>query len=423
MLMTIYKGLTGISAPLLEIYLRGRMARGKEDPARQGERRGKASLARPAGKLVWLHAASVGESLSLLAVIRRLRADHPDARALVTTGTVTSAKLMAERLPEGAFHQYMPVDHPAWVKNFLDHWRPGLVVWSESELWPNMLAGVKKRGIPAVLLNARMSEKSFRRWQCAPGMARALLGAFSLCLAQNDAEAARLKELGAADVRLSGNLKYAAAPLPCDEAKLESLKHAVEKRPHLLWASTHPGEEEIALRLHARLKAAFPELLSIIVPRHPARGPAVAEMAKTAGFAAGLRSAGQSPRREDDVYIADTLGELGLFYRLSPLCIMGGSFVGIGGHNPIEPAQLGCLVFYGPFMFNFVSICHDFESRNAAVPVRGEEALEKEVARALREPAHFAPVAAAAKAWTAQQAHVVDEIAAALAPFVKEAAA
>lgn len=423
MLTTLYKQLMKSTTPLLEAYLQRRTRRGKEDPARAGERRGIASRPRGDAPLVWFHAASVGESLSLLALITRLRVDHPALQVMVTTGTVTSAKLMAERLPPGAFHQYMPVDHPVWTERFLNHWRPNLVIWSESEFWPNMLAGIRARNIPAVLLNARMSENSFRRWQLARGLIGGVLKTFSLCLGQNEAEAARLKALGAKDARVAGNLKYAAKPLPSNPAELEKLQGLIGTRPHLLWASTHLGEEDLAMRLHAALKKAVPSLLTIIVPRHPIRGAEVAVLAQKHGVSAARRSTGGLPDAAQEIYIADTLGELGLFYRLSPLCIMGGSFVPVGGHNPIEPGQLGCCIFYGPHMFNFVTICHDFESRGAARRVAGGAALEEELMAALKDPARCAPLASAAKEWTEKQSHVVDETLALLSPYLAEAAA
>jgi len=423
MLMTLYQGLTKRSAPLLEAYQQRRLRRGKEDPARTAERRGRSSKPRENKPLVWFHAASVGESQALLALIRRLLADYPVIQVMVTTGTVTSAKLMADRLPSGAFHQYMPVDHPDWVESFLNHWHPDFIVWSESEFWPNMLTGIRRRGIPAILLNARMSEKSFRCWQMAGGVIKDMLGTFRLCLGQNQAEVDRLLKLGAAAARISGNLKYAAAPLPYDAANLDILKNAIGTRPYLLWASTHPGEEEIACHVHSALRKTQPALLTIIVPRHPQRGSSIAALAGKANLKAGLRSQGCVPRTEDDIYIADTLGELGLFYRLCRLCIMGGSFVPIGGHNPIEPGQFGCQIFYGPHMFNFVSICNDFESRGAARRVTGADMLVQDLALALQDPQHFSALGTAAQAWTQQQSHIVDEISVTLAPFMKELAA
>ena len=272
MLLGAYNILMRVSTPFLQRYLQKRARAGKEDPARSAERRGVADTARPAGKLVWFHAASVGESLSLLSLIAQTRKSYPAVHVLVTTGTVTSAKLMAERLPQGAIHQYVPVDHPVWVARFLDHWQPDLALWAESELWPNLLRSVQARNIPAVLLNARMSKASFRTWSRVKGTAARLLSTFDLCLAQNTAEADRLRKLGAKHVKVSANLKYAAAPLPFDADALADMRAQIATRPVILWASTHAGEEAMAMRVHQALSPQAADLLTIVVPRHPVRG-------------------------------------------------------------------------------------------------------------------------------------------------------
>ena len=418
MLLNLYRAMMRASTPLLEAYLHKREARGKEDPARAPERRGRAARPRGANPLAWFHAASVGESLALLSLINRVLRDYPGASVMVTTGTVTSAKLMADRLPSGAFHQYMPVDHPAWVAQFLDHWRPSFVVWSESEFWPNMLTEISRRGIPAVLLNARMSETSFRRWQWARGAARQILSAFSLCFAQNDAEAARLLALGARQVRVSANLKYGAPELPVDDARLDALRKAAGDRPRLLFASTHPGEEEIAASVHAALKQKFPRLLTVIAPRHPVRGAEILDLVTRAGLRASLRSSGALPDEASDVYIADTLGELGLFYRLCKTAVVGGSFADIGGHNPIEPGQLGCVIVYGTVMYNFLTISDDFLKANAAIQVADAVALREKLGSVLENPQAFAAFGDNARRMTAEKSHVVDDLAAALKPFL-----
>lgn len=418
MLLKIYQAMMRASTPLLEAYLQKRAARGKEDRARAPERRGQASRPRGQGPLVWFHAASVGESLSLLALVARVRRDYPGCAVMVTTGTVTSAKLMADRLPEGAFHQYMPVDHPAWVAHFLDHWRPSFVIWSESEFWPNMLAEIARRRIPAVLLNARMSEGSFRRWRWAKGAAREILSAFALCFAQNEAEAARLRKLGAKAVKVSANLKYGAPPLPFDADKLGLLRTAAGARPLVLFASTHPGEEDIAAHVHVALKKKFHDLLTIVAPRHPARGPEIAAGFKSRSLAVSVRSDGELPAASTDIYLADTMGELGIFYRLCRYVVVGGSFADIGGHNPIEPGQLGCVIFFGPRMYNFVTITRDFLEASAALQVPDAEALADRLSRALESPATVEALGVNAQALTAQKEHVVDELSAALAPLL-----
>jgi len=422
MLFGAYNILMRVSTPFLQRYLQKRARAGKEDTVRGGERRGIAGLPRPAGRLVWFHAASVGESLSLLSLIGQTRKTYPDMHVLVTTGTVTSARLMAERLPAGALHQYVPVDHPGWVARFLDYWQPDLALWAESEFWPNLLLSVQRRGIPAALLNARMSKESFRTWSRVKGAAAKLLATFDLCLAQNTAEADRLKNLGARHVKVSANLKYAAAPLPYDAAALDGLQARIGGRPVILWASTHAGEEAMALRVHQALGVQTPDLLTVIVPRHPARGTEIAAEMTAAGLAVARRSADEALTPQTQVYLADTLGELGLFYRACKHVVMGGSFADIGGHNPIEPAQYGDVIFFGPMTYNFLTIMEDFRQARAVVEISDEADLTAVLRAALSAPEIYAAMGTAAAAMTAEKASVVDAVMAELTPFLDAAA-
>lgn len=418
MLLRAYNILMRVSTPVLRAYLKKRAAAGKEDVQRGAERRGQAAMPRPAGRLVWFHAASVGESLSLLSLVEHTLKANPALHVLVTTGTVTSAKLMATRLPEGAFHQYVPVDHPRWVEEFLDHWRPDVALWAESEFWPNLLMAVQKRRIPAVLLNARMSRESFRTWSFARGMIGSLLATFDLCLAQNTAEAERLRLLGAKNVRVSANLKYAAAPLPFDTAALTALEEMAQHRPRVLWASTHEGEETLAAQQHQALMAQHQNLLTVIVPRHPARGAAIAADLKKSGLVIAQRSTGEAMTDQTQIYIADTLGELGLFYRFCKNVVMGGSFEDIGGHNPIEPAQAGCVIFFGPMRYNFLSIMEDFHAAEAVVDVENEAGLQTALGSILQNPESFEKTGLAAARLTAEKSNVVETVMADIAPYL-----
>ncbi len=353
----LYRLVTDLAEPALKLYLRRRARRGKEDPARLDERLGRASAPRPPGRLAWLHAASVGEALSILPLVDRLRRDHPDTALLVTTGTLTSGRLLEVRLPRGVIHQYVPLDRRAWVRRFLDHWRPDAAIWVESELWPNLIAGTAARGVPMALVNGRMSESSFKRWRLMKGQVAPLLAAFAVVLGQDETQASRFRGLGAAGARYVGNLKYAAPPLPVDERALAELRDITAARPLWLAASTHPGEEAVIADVHRRLKPRFPRLLTIVVPRHPQRGVEVATMLDRRGLRVARRSAGEKLLGEVDIYVADGIGELGLFYRLAPVAFVGGSLVPIGGHNPLEPAQLSSAILMGPHIFNFELIC------------------------------------------------------------------
>ncbi|MEW5726944.1 MAG: 3-deoxy-D-manno-octulosonic acid transferase [Pseudomonadota bacterium] len=420
MLAGLYRAVTTAGGPLIRSFLARRMRRGKEDPARFGERLGQPSRPRPPGPLVWLHCASVGESLSMLPLVERIVA-RPGMSLLMTTGTVTSARLMEQRLPKGAFHQYVPVDRVAWVRPFLDHWRPDLALWAESELWPNLLAETRRRGVPQILVNARMSPRSFRGWSRVPGLARHLLSHFALTLAQTPEDGDRLCALGAGEVRCLGNLKLAAPPLPCDDADLAELGAAIGARPLWLAASTHSPEEALIGRVHQALAAAHPSLLTVIVPRHPHRGPEVAGELKAMGLSVSLRSAGGLPGA--GVYVADTMGELGLFYRLAPIVFVGKSLAAEGGQNPVEPARLGAAVLFGPLMTNFPGIVPSMLVAGAARQVEDEAGLAGAVADLLSDPAALAEARARALAWAEGEANALGAFRAALEPFLAGAEA
>ncbi len=353
LILKLYQGATRLAKPVVWVLLRRRAMRGKEDPTRRGERMGHAGLPRPDGPLVWMHAASVGESLTTLPLIARLSAERPDLYFLVTTGTVTAARLMANRLPERGVHQFVPVDLPDAVERFIDHWRPDLSLWFESELWPNLIDEAAARHKPMAMVNARMSADSAKGWSRAKGAIRALLDPFDPVLCQTEETAERLRDLGAARAVSTGNLKEAAPPPPADPAELARLREEIGDRPVFVAASTHPGEEDAAGAAWSRLRQLLPGLLTIIAPRHPERGEAIVRELGSFGARVGRRSAGDRPGRDCDIYVADTLGELGLWYRLAPVAFIGGSLEPVGGHNPYEPAPLGAAILHGPHIGNF----------------------------------------------------------------------
>jgi 3-deoxy-D-manno-octulosonic-acid transferase len=362
-----YRLAVAASEPLSGLLLNARLKRGKEVAERIGERRGIASAARPNGPLVWLHAASVGELNSVLPLIARLHARG--LKLLVTTGTVTSSRIAEQRLPAGAMHQFAPFDVPAYARRFLDHWRPGLALFVESDLWPNLLQEIAARGVPMVLVNARLSERSFNRWRRMPAAIAHVLRTFSLALARTQTDAERLQALGAPHVTITGDLKLDVPAPPADPEALSDLQNAIAARPLIAAASTHPGEDEHVIAAYCALRGAHPGLLTIIAPRHPERGPQIAELARGAGLNAALRSTGALPSVDTDIYIADTLGEMGLLYRIAPLVFMGGSLVRHGGQNPIEPAKLGACVLHGPHVWNFADVYRALGAAEGALPI------------------------------------------------------
>lgn len=362
-----YRLATALGVPVADLVLKQRLKRGKELQARLPERRGETAVARPAGPLVWLHVASVGEMVSILPLIERIRAR--DCAVLVTSGTVTAAELAERRLPPGVLHQFVPVDMPQFVARFLDHWRPSLGLFVESEMWPNLIVAAAKRSIPLILVNGRLSERSFNRWRLAPRTIGALLSRFDLCLAQSADDAARYADLGAPRYLTTGNLKLDVPAPPVDQAKLWQLQDAIGRRPVIAAASTHPGEEIELIDVHRRLRTTFPGLLTILVPRHPERGGSIAGIARGAGFRFAQRSLGELPDPATEIYVADTLGELGVIYSVAPIVFMGGSLVEHGGQNPIEAAKLGAAILHGPHVWNFAEIYGVLDAAGGAEPV------------------------------------------------------
>jgi len=368
--------------------------------------------------VAWLHGASVGESLSILPIVAALIARG--WKCVVTTGTVTSAKLLQERLPDGAYHQFAPLDRRSWVNRFLNHWRPGLVVWTESELWPNSLSAISKRGIPIALVNARLSDKAFNGWKRWPGFARSVVNCFSIVLAQSDEDAVRFKSLGAQKVHMIGNLKFASAATDIDDDALNTLRQIIVQRPAWLAASIHPGEDSIVATAHRSLKHAHGKLLTVVVPRHPDRAKLMRKTFEAAGLKSAMRSDGEMPSDQTDIYIADTMGELGLFYRLVDVVFVGKSLAVGGGQNPIEPAQLGCALLFGPYMGNFRDTASELVSVGAALQVNNADELADQVSRLLSEQASRAAMKAAAKAWFASHSASSPDTLALLEPYLNK---
>ena len=425
-MLGIYRSLMNFSTPFLKNVLNKRAKQGKEDPARLNERMGIASVPRPDAPLIWLHAASVGEAQSMLILIESLQKKHADCRFLITTGTKTSATLMEKRLPRRATHQYYPVDHPAWVTSFLDHWHPDAIIWMESELWPNMIMEIKKRDIPVVIANARMSDKSFARWQKTRRNAQKLLSVFSMIMTQTNEDAEHFKQLGAASesVLTTGNLKYSAAPLPFEEEDLTLLKQSIAERPFWVYASTHDGEEDLACRLHQQVQKQKPDLLTIIVPRHPERRSSIEKTCAKFDMKHILRGDKKAlPITDTQIYIVDTLGEMGLFYELAPVSCIGRSFSndGGGGHNPIEAAQKHCAVLHGPKIQNLQQIYDDMNEAGAAIKLKDEKDFENRLARLLGDEEGLIAMQNKAYRFVNERSGVVDDVMVKLSPLIDAA--
>lgn len=416
--LRLYRLASAAGSPVAPQVLARRLMRGKEHPERLSERRGETSLTRPQGPLIWVHGASVGEMLAVVPLIERLRAQ--DFAVLVTSGTVTSATLAEQRLPDGAIHQFIPLDAPRFVRRFLDHWRPDLALFVESDLWPNLILSCAERRIPMIVVNGRLSERSFSRWRLVPGAIAALLSRFDLCLTQSTADAERYAQLGAPRVISTGNLKLDVPAPPFDEAALARLKEIIGTRPVVAAASTHPGEETAIITSHRRLRAKFPTLLTIIAPRHPVRGESIAAIANVAGLSTALRSHRAQPMPDIGVYVADTLGELGLIYRLAPIVFMGGSLATHGGQNPIEAIRLGAAVVHGPHVWNFAEIYATLDAEHGAIAVADEETLTVRLGEWLAKPVARRAVADAAAGTVERLGGALKRTLAALDPYLMQ---
>ncbi|HEY2133965.1 MAG TPA: 3-deoxy-D-manno-octulosonic acid transferase [Acetobacteraceae bacterium] len=424
MLRSIYAAAIQLAAPVLRLMLARRVRRGREIASRLGEREGIEVSPRPEGPLLWMHAASVGESVAVLPVLSALAACMPEATVLMTTGTVTSAAMLDRRLPElglqgRVIHRFVPLDVPSWVGRFLDHWRPDVVAFVESEIWPNLLAGCAARGIPMMMVNARLSAGSFARWRKVPALARELFGGFAWIQAQSEGDAARIEALGGRASALAGNLKFAADQLPADADELARLREVLAGRPVWVASSTHPGEDTAVLEAHAAVLRAHPGLVTIGVPRHPQRGADIA--AKAGSVPVTRRALGQDPPAVAGLWVVDTLGELGLVYRLGAPVFVGRSLGESGGQNPLEPARLGCAVAVGPNTANFADIVTVLEAAGGLARVADAAGLAAWVSAMLDDPVRRTAMGQRALAASRRYGDLPGQVAAAIAAMLAPA--
>ncbi len=375
----LYTGLSTLVGPLAYSTVTRKLRAQGTTPDRLPERNGYATRTRPQGPLIWFHAASVGESLSVLQLISRLGECHPQLSFLLTSCTATSAKILAGRMPPRCQHQFAPLDRPSAVRRFLAHWTPDAAAFVESELWPNMLRQTGAAGVPMALLNARISDGSARNWKRAPATARHLMNQFRMIHCQDARTATHLHDLGLDHANAGHNLKSLAAPLPVDKAEEARMHTAFGARPLWLASSTHPGEDEIVIAAHQAILDQHSDALLLLVPRHPERAVDIRKLAQDAGLKIAQRSTGEPPDAATQVYLADTLGETGLWYALSPITCLCGSFTPVGGHNPFEPAQAGSALIHGPLYANFAEVYADFRAAEATCETRDATTLAAQV--------------------------------------------
>ena len=422
MYKNLYRLLTWAAAPLVPFILARRRLKGKEtsELKRIKERFGFASIPRPEGRIFWFNAASVGESNSIMPVVGQILERYPDAHALITTTTLNGALNMEKKLAGlRAFHQFLPVDRGAYARRFLDYWKPSVGFFVDSDFWPNLIMKAKRRSIPLILLNGRLSAKSHARWMKLRSFARELMSAFIYSFAKSDDNLKRLSDMGLSPVNV-GDLKYGVAPLPADPKKLAEFKKMAGARHVWVAASTHEGEEELLSASHRIVKLAFPDALMVIAPRNPARGPAIAKMLKTRKQKVALRSKGEKITKTIDVYIADTLGELGVFYRVAPIAFVGNSLFekNLSGHNGIEPAQLGAAVLSGKYHNDVAETYELLKKDNAVIIVDNENDLGNRVSELFANPEMLSGFRGRAKAAAERETSVLDRVMERLEPVL-----
>lgn len=416
----LYRIITLILSPLIYVYLLIRKKKGKEDSSRFGERLGKVGIPRPEGYVIWIHAASVGESVSMLPMMNAIVEQYEDVSLLLTTGTVTSAQLVEGRLPDRAYHQYVPIDVVPFIARFLKHWQPDMAIWVESEFWPNLVTQTSKY-CPMILMNARISDDSYQKWQgfFHKPIAKEMLECFALTLPQNKEYGEKLEELGATNVKFVGNLKFDSPSLPSSPKEMGELVTMIGERKVWVAASTHPGEEEMIREVHLTLKANHPDLLTIIVPRHAKRGKDIANSIAGDEIGIKLRSNDDVVDAKTDIYIADTMGELGIFYRLASIVFIGGSLVEHGGQNPLEAARLECAIIFGPHMYNFKEVIKELHEANACIQINDKAELASTLEQLLDDDNKQEELAKASKSIVANKTGLLSIAMREITPFIE----
>jgi 3-deoxy-D-manno-octulosonic-acid transferase len=416
----LYKGVMRVAEPLAPLVINWRARADKEDLTRRHERLGRPVIARPPGRLVWVHAASVGETNAVLPLIDALRSARPDVRFLLTTGTKTSAGLAARRLGPHDIHQYVPFDGPNFVARFMAHWRPDLGIFTESDIWPNLIFAASKQDVPLALVNGRLSPRSYKRWFKNRAASRPLFNRFAVVLAQTEKLGRWFRDIGARRVEGVGNLKVDAPLLPVDTASLAALRQALGTRRRMIASSTHDGEDEIMADAHVVLRASFPDFCTIIAPRHPERGAAIVAMLQARGLTVAQRSKGELPTAGTEIYVADTIGELGTLYSLVPVAFLGKSLVGSGGQNPIEAMRFGTAVLTGPATGNFNETYAMLRQEHGVVDVTSAAMMAAAVTKLLTDDAAMAGLQAGAHKALDKLSGALPKTLAALLEFLPE---
>ncbi len=381
LLLRAYLMAAVVLGPVVRWHIRKRIGRGKEDAQRYREKFGEATAERPQGTLVWLHAVGVGEVLTLPALIRAMATKRPELNFLVTSSTLTAARAVAANLPDKTDHQYLPVDCLPFVHRFLDHWRPDLSVWAEQDIWPALVVESSRRSVPLAMVNGRMGQDSFAsKWRVRSLFAD-LYTRFSVIEVQDEKSRSHMQQLGipAGSVLVRRSLKAGALPLWVDQNRLRQLSEQLSNRFIWLAASTHAVEEAKVFAAHRTVLETKPDGILILCPRDPKQGGSAYDTARSIGLSPQLQSLNPDIASNTNLFIADSIGELGLWYTLADQAFVGGSLEPVGGHNPYEPMRMNCAVIHGPHIANFAQDYATAHVAGAALQVSGTAELAASV--------------------------------------------
>ncbi len=378
--LKIYFFITKYLESLFFLLLRYRLIKGKEDKKRFLERRGITSLSRPLGYLIWFNAASVGEALSILNLIENLGKNKKEIKFLITTTTISSSLILMKMMPRNCVHQFSPIDTFSATKNFLDHWKPDLAIFVESEFWPRLIFDIKKRDIPLGLINGRMEKKTFENWLRIKTTSKQILEKFDFVYAHDHLTAKRLLSLGITKKILLGIIssKEQAIPLTYNSNEYYKFKKLFKDKKIWVAASTHEGEEEIIINAQEKLHSIDKNFLLILIPRHPNKAKQLYRKQSNVDLIK-IRSKGHKITDKTSIYLADTLGELGLWYKLCKIVFLGGSLVRIGGHNPYEPCRFGNAIITGPYVYNFQKAFDQLYDVGAMIYVKSIQELVENI--------------------------------------------
>jgi len=378
----IYKLITILLYPFIPLYLRIRILNNKEDVNRINERYGIASQKKKEGKLIWFHAASIGESLSIITLIKEIQKKN-SSQILVTTGTKSSAQLIKQKLNKKITHQFIPLDNPLFIERFLSYWRPSIGIFVESEIWPNLILKSKEKKIKLIIINGRMTSKTFKRWSVFSSVSRKIFSCFDDCFTQNNDSLIHYQKLGVNKACHTGNLKFTSSPNKIDVKAKNKIKKIFEGRKIFVAASTHPGEEDIILDITKEIRSVRKEFISVIIPRHPNRKSFIKNQVLEKVI---LRSQSKKIKKDTSIYIADTLGELELFYSIADFIFIGGSFVNHGGQNPIEASYYGKLIHHGKFIQNFTDVYSILKKSHITKLVKSPQELVRHIQKNYDKP-------------------------------------